>query len=590
MSKTPILCVLGNVDVGKTSLLDALRNTNVQEKEEGRITQSISGTNIQKKEIEYYFSKFKTKKVFNITIPGILLIDTPGHESFVSLRQLGSSLCNMAILVVDIRKGPEKQTVEAIKLLEASKIPYIIALNKIDTIYGWKSTEESPFTISFKNQKEHTIDQFNKLIMQNFCMMAENGVNAKLYTEIPNLKEWTPMVPISAKTKEGFSDLIAVIVKMSDKYIGPSEDNIVSGIILEKYEAGQMISIILTDGTLHRGDMIYIKERQVKVKNIQAYNHLTRKTEQLKEVSAAFCCSITINNNLDIMPGDRFSNLDTEVTEEISNDINNEIVCNTGIFIQADSIGSLLALSYVLKQHNIPVKNYAIGTIRQKNIMYALKNCEPKVILGFNVKIEKGINMPDIKDIVVFTDNIVFHLVNQYTKYLEEYTRKIREEKKSQVVWPCILQIEKNAIFRKKDPLIFAVKVTEGKLCMGTPLSTFKTNENKEQAKDKYKDNPKEQAKDKLKDKHANEINIGKVTSIRNTNDVDIEIANTGQTVVIKVEGDSSITFGRHLTEESILYSRITRESLDCLKSYFADDITRDCLDLLVQLKKKLNL
>ncbi len=557
--KTPICTVLGNPDVGKTSLLDALRNTNLQEKEAGHITQSISGTNIQKKEIEYYFSKFKTKKTFDVTIPGILLIDTPGHESFVSLRQLGSNLCNIAIVVVEITKGPEKQTIESIRLLEESNVPYIIALNKVDTLYGWKSTPEAPFTISFKNQHQNTIDHFNKVTMQNFCMMAEHGVNAKLYTEIPNFKEWVPMVPISAKTKEGFSDLIAVLVKMTERFGEKVEENSeTKGIVLEKYGNGEDISVILTNGKLKIKDEIFIRGLPLKIKGIHAFNHLTRKTEQLKEVNAAFCCSLMTSTNFDIIPGDQFSSVKQDYIEP-EEELSQELLSDNGIFIQADSVGSLKALAYVLHQNNIPIKGYAIGPIRQKQVAYVMKNCQPSIILGFNVTVDKN---TDISHIVIFTENIIFRLLDHYNKYIDNYTKQQKDQYKDKVVWPCVLEIEKGTVFRQKDPMIFAVKVTDGKLHLNTPLATFRGQEI---------------------------ISLGKVTSIRNTNDVNIDIAKCGQTVVIKVEGDSTISFGRHLTEDSTLYSHISRNSLDCLKEHFKDEINQEMLGLLVKLKKLLN-
>lgn len=584
--KTPIICVLGQVDSGKTSLLDALRNTNIVEKEAGRITQRIQGTNIQKEEIQYYFSKFKTKKEFQITIPGILLLDTPGHESFVSLRELGTNLCNLAIIIVDIRKGPAKQTIEAVHLLIESNTPFIIALNKIDTIYGWKSVVEAPFSISIKNQKENTVDQFNKLIKQNFLQFAEQGINAKLYLEVPNFKDWTPMVPISAKTKEGFSDLIAVIVKMSEKLLGVVKDSsITKGIVLEKYldvqGIGTCLDIIVTNGSLNINDTIYIQGQPSKIKTITAYNHGSRKTETLKQVTAAFCCQISGSDGLyNALPGHTFTS-DKSLSEQVQvltkEEIDKQVLTNEkGIFIQADSVGSLLALSYVLKQNNVPIGKYLIGnTIRQKTIAYVFQFCEPQVILGFNVVLENGAGSSGVK---VFTDKIVFKLVDKYTEFFEEYQEeKKREllEKRNGAVFPCILSIEKDGVFRQKAPLIFAVKVKKGFLRIGTPLSVFKMEMQKTKAADTY-----------VTREVRTEVVLGKVMSIRDTSDKDIEVCQKGQVAVIKVEGDDNITFGRHFDMSSIIYSRITRASLDCLKENFKEDINKDCLDLLVKLKK----
>ncbi len=577
--KTPICCVLGHVDAGKTSFLDALRGTRT--KEVSNITQIIGGTNILKSEIKCYFEKFKTKKAFDITIPGILLIDTPGHESFVSLRKLGSNLCDIAIVIVDITKGPEKQTIESLELLEKSKIPFLIALNKIDTLYKWNSTPDCPLALTKKKQSKNTLNQLDELIKQNFVQFACSGINAKLYTKIKSFKEWHPMIPISAKTKEGFSDLIAVLVKMSEKfldYINEKEE--VTGIVIEKYSdvqgVGSTIDVILTQGQLKKYDTVYFQGQKTKIKNITAYDHLTRKKVRYKYVNAAFCCTLYGTNIQDVVPGTYFSSKKGFNKEKIilQEDVDQIITCTednkSGIFIHADSIGSLLALSFILKKHKVLVKNYAIGTIRNKHLLYVQKFCKPKIILGFNVSIDSRCNNMLVKEITICLENIVFKLIDHYHKFVKEYKQIIKKELIKNIVLPCILSIEKNCIFRQKDPLIFGVKIKKGNLHLGTKLSIFN-----------YKNDP---------EKTRVEVNIGIVTSIRDTNDQNIDIGEQGKVVVIKVEGESYISFGRHLTENNTLYSRINRYSLDIIKEHFKEEITQDYLKLLIKLKKIFNI
>lgn len=585
--KIPICCVLGGVDNGKTTFLDSLRKTKVQDKEPGKITQIISGTNILKSELECYFEKFKTKKNFDISIPGVLLIDTPGHESFISLRKLGAKLCDIAIVIIDIKKGPDKETIKSLQLLQESQTPFIIALNKIDTLYKWQSTPGCPFAISKKNQSENTLNHFDKLIGQNFLQFANQGINAKLYTQVSNFREWSPMVPISARTKEGFSDLIAVLIKMSEKvldYIDPKE--VAKGIVIEKYMdlpgVGNAIDIILTDGQLKINDKLYIigQEEAIKIKGINYHNHITNKIEKIYTVNSSFSCTLYGTNIQDVVPGSYFSTNIEKIESNImtKEEVKLQVITDSdkGIFIQADSIGSLLALSYILKQNNIPVKKYAIGPIKTKHLLFVQQFCEPKIVLGFNVSIDNKCDNRLLQEIPIYIEKIVFKLLDRYNLFYNEYEEELRNEllvKTQSVVWPCVLTIEKGCIFRQKDPLIFAVKVKKGTLNLNTPLSTFN-----------YKIDP------NIKNKEKKEVKIGRVTSIRYTNEKDIDKAEKGEVVIIKVEGESNISFGRHLSENNMLYSRITRKSLNIMKGHLKSEIDSECLELLIKLKTIFNI
>src|SRR5512135_532691 len=143
--RSPIICILGHVDHGKTTLLDSIRGTAVAKKEAGGITQMIGASYVSKEDIDALAGDLAQKMKVNLTIPGLLFIDTPGHEAFTNLRDRGGSLADLVILVVDVTTGFQPQTIESIRILQQYKTPFIIAANKIDAINGWKVNPTASF-------------------------------------------------------------------------------------------------------------------------------------------------------------------------------------------------------------------------------------------------------------------------------------------------------------------------------------------------------------------------------------------------------------------------------------------------------------
>ena len=190
---------------GKTKILDKIRSTSVQAHEAGGITQQIGATfmpraNILEKTSE--LNKFLGKEL-KMETPGLLVIDTPGHESFTNLRSRGSNLCDIAILVIDIMHGLEPQTIESINLLKQRKTPFVIALNKIDRCYGWKSKPNAPFRMSLAEQPSSTQDEFEKRKNEALVLMAGQGLNCIEYYKNTDFRKYISVVPTSAITGEG---------------------------------------------------------------------------------------------------------------------------------------------------------------------------------------------------------------------------------------------------------------------------------------------------------------------------------------------------------------------------------------------------
>lgn len=259
MLRAPVVCVLGHVDTGKTKILDKLRRTNVQDGEAGGITQQIGATNVPIDAIKDQCKIVKNGSEFEYKVPGLLIIDTPGHESFSNLRNRGSSLCDIAILVVDIMHGLEPQTIESINLLKQKKTPFLVALNKIDRLYDWVTMPRKDVRDTLKAQEQNTQMEFKKRTDEVISQFAMEGLNAKLFYENPDVKTYISLVPTSAITGEGMGNLLYLICEFSQNMLSRrlmfSEE--LQATVLEVKAIpglGTTIDAILINGRLREGD------------------------------------------------------------------------------------------------------------------------------------------------------------------------------------------------------------------------------------------------------------------------------------------------------------------------------------------------
>jgi translation initiation factor 5B len=221
--RCPIVVIMGHVDTGKTKLLDKIRKTNVQEGEAGGITQQIGATFFEKTTLETQTAKLNETEKFDFKVPGMLVIDTPGHESFTNLRSRGSSLCDVAILVVDLMHGLEQQTIESLTMLKKRGVPFVIALNKVDRCYSWKTCKDAPIRDALKEQETGTISEFRNRATDAKVQLQEQGVNSNLYWEMGDddwmNSDFIPLIPTSAVTGEGVQDVLMLLCQMAQRKI-----------------------------------------------------------------------------------------------------------------------------------------------------------------------------------------------------------------------------------------------------------------------------------------------------------------------------------------------------------------------------------
>ena len=261
--RAAVVCVLGHVDTGKTKILDKLRRTNVQDGEAGGITQQIGATNVPIDNIKDNTKHVKNYAEMIFKLPGLLIIDTPGHESFSNLRSRGSSLCDIAILVVDIMHGLEPQTIESLNMLKTRKTPFVVALNKIDRLYEWNTMPRKDIHDIIKSQALNTQQEFDKRTKEIIAEFNLQGMNAALFYENPDPRTYISMVPTSAITGEGMGNLLMLIIQFSQNQLAKRlmYSETLQATVLEVKAIpglGTTIDSILINGKLREGDTMIL--------------------------------------------------------------------------------------------------------------------------------------------------------------------------------------------------------------------------------------------------------------------------------------------------------------------------------------------
>ncbi|KFG62288.1 putative translation initiation factor IF-2 [Toxoplasma gondii RUB] len=596
--RSPIVCILGHVDTGKTKLLDKIRHTNVQDNEAGGITQQIGATYFPPEALVEQCRKFSKAE---LRLPGLLIIDTPGHSSFTNLRARGSSLCDLAIVVVDIMHGMEQQTRESLELLKQKKCPFIIALNKIDRLYGWNSIPwQHDIPKHLASQGPSTRDEFDRRAMEAITQLQEEGFNCRLYWENEDVRKNVSVVPTSAVTGEGVPDLLNLVVQVNqtlmqrtiakeavDSRLARGDRQLQCTILEVKAidGLGTTIDVILVHGTLYEGDKIVVCGMSGPIVTTiralltpQPLKELRVKGEYIQHafIQAAMGVKISAPNLEEAVAGtsvfvveedDDIEDLKEEVMSDMGSIFKSVDRTGSGVYVMASTLGSLEALLVFLQESKIPVFGVNIGTVQKKDVKKASIMREKgrpdlSVILAFNVKVdpeaEKEAKTLGVK---IMTAEIIYHLFDEFTAYFQSMKEEKKKAVAQEAIFPCILGVLPQYIFNKKDPLILGVVVEEGILKVGTPLC--------------------------VPDK--GDLRIGRVVSLE-VNKKPCDKATKGQEVCVKIAGEPTVMIGRHFDAKNKLVSRLTRDSIDCLKEHFRDEMSKDDWKTVIHLKKILGI
>ncbi|MBR9700095.1 GTP-binding protein, partial [Candidatus Woesearchaeota archaeon] len=202
-TRSPIVSVLGHVDHGKSSILDAIRGTNILATEAGAITQAIGASIIPIHIIKKKCGPLLEALKLELTIPGLLFIDTPGHAAFTSLRKRGGALADIAVLTIDINDGFKPQTLEALEILKNSKTPFVIAANKIDRIPGYHKNNDHILQ-DIKSQDKNWITTFETKMYEIVGVLHERfGLASERFDRVESYTKQVAIVPTSAKLEHG---------------------------------------------------------------------------------------------------------------------------------------------------------------------------------------------------------------------------------------------------------------------------------------------------------------------------------------------------------------------------------------------------
>jgi translation initiation factor 5B len=500
--RSPICCILGHVDTGKTKLLDKIRQTNVQEGEAGGITQQIGATYFPVEALEKKTAVVNKDKDFVFNVPGLLVIDTPGHESFTNLRSRGSSLCNIAILVIDIMHGLEPQTIESMRLLRDKRTPFIVALNKIDRLFGWKKIDNNGFVDSFNLQKQAVQSEFEERWTFVRTQLQEQGFNSELFHKNKNMSKYVSVCPTSAHTGEGIPDMIKLIVKLTQErltnnlmYLSEVECTVLEVKVIEGL--GTTIDVILNNGVLHEGDRIVLcgnpepivtniralltpaEMKELRVKSQYVHNKEVKAAMGIKISADGLDTAIAGSRLLVVGPNDDEEDLMDEVMGDLAHLLSKVSKTGRGVSVQASTLGSLEALLEFLRVSKIPVSTISIGPVFRKDVLRAgvmlEKAKEYAVMLCFDVKVDKEAKAyADEIGVKIFEADIIYHLFDKFTAHMKQLEEQRKEESKMLAVFPCVLKPV--AVFNKKDPIVIGLDVIDGNLKITTPICAIKKN------------------------------------------------------------------------------------------------------------------
>ncbi len=582
--RSPLVCVLGHVNHGKTSLLDYIRGTVVAQREAGRLTQHIGASFIPIDAIR----NFCGPKYANmpLKIPGLLVVDTPGHAAFMNLRKRGGGVADIAILVIDISSGSQPITWEAVRILRERKTPFIIAANKMDRIAGWQSTPNADFLDSYNKQKSFVKEDLDNRLYEIIGDFTREGFpGVERYDKIEDFTRNVAIVPTSAKTGEGIPTLLIVLTGLVQQFLQKNiqySDGPGKGVVLEvKNEPGYgpTIDCLLYDGYIKKGSDIIVGglngpiETKVRAllqpKPLDEIRDPRNKFDSADILYAAAGVKILAPNLDDVVAGSPFRMIESpEQRQPIMDEIEAELKAiqikteKTGVILKADTLGSLEALVGFLHENNVKIHKASVGPVTRNDVVdaMAIRDRDPLqgVVLAFTVRTLKDAQEEaDNGGIRIFSNEVIYKLLEEYQEYVDKRKAEDTAAALGELTMPGKFQVLPNYIFHQSNPAIFGVKVLAGEI---HARANFVRAENGDKA--------------------------GNIHQIQDKGQ-SLQSAKKGEEVAVSVK---NITIGRQVKEDDTLFIAVPESHVRLLMGKYRDQISDDHKEALrefVQLMRK---
>jgi translation initiation factor 5B len=513
-----------------------------------------------------------------INIPGILVIDTPGHNVFLNLRRRGGSVSDIAILVIDITRGFEAQTHESLNILKNRKTPFIVAANKLDTVPGWKPNPNATFVETYKTQTPSVQTEVDNLLYVIMGTFSRQGLNAERFDKVKDFTKTVAIIPVSAKTGEGIPELMAMLIGLTQQYMSEklrTSEGPAKGTILEVKEEpglGLTFNAIIYEGILHKTDTIIVGGREKPIVTRIRTILLPKALDEMRDprdrftpvdsVSAAAGVKISAPGIEDLMAGaPLYAAGPNQSVDELVKLVNEEVekirmvTDNVGVILKADTLGSLEALTLELENSGVPIRLADVGDVSRREVIEAslIKQTAPLqgAILTFNVKV-----LPDAEEeaktrgVPIFSANIVYHLVDEYKEWVEKERSAALKKELSTMVLPGKIMVLPTYIFRKSKPAVFGVRVLAGRIKRDAPMLR--------------KDGQR----------------VGTIMQIQDQGE-SIEEATVGKEAAVSMKEP---TIGRSFDEGDVLYVAVPENDVQTLLSKYRSVLSQDDLDVLKEL------